>query len=98
MKTWLARSTPQSSADFHSAVSQASSLRPARGHEPLPIGNRRYSRFGNLRYRFLPGALAAMFLVATSAFAQDKPDLTGKVIDSGLNPVKNATVFIYTAG
>ena len=35
---------------------------------------------------------------ATSTFAQDKPDLTGKVIDSGLNPVKNATVFVYTAG
>ncbi len=35
---------------------------------------------------------------ATAAFAQDKTDLTGKVIDSGLSPVKNATVFVYTAG
>jgi hypothetical protein len=33
-----------------------------------------------------------------SLFAQDKPDLTGKVVNEVGGPIADASVFIYTAG
>jgi hypothetical protein len=45
----------------------------------------------------IAGFICALGL-AISARAATTPDLTGSVIDSELKPVKNATVFIYTAG
>src|SRR5262249_21399907 len=94
------KTSHQSSADFQ--VCCIAGFQTCERHEyteACRLGNRRYSRFGNLRYPLLLQTLSALLLAfATSALAQDKPDLTGKVIDSGLNPLKNATVFVYTAG
>ena len=42
--------------------------------------------------------LVAGFLAAATAIAQEKPDLTGRVISDDGTPISDASVFIYTAG
>ena len=37
-------------------------------------------------------------LAAASVFAQEKPDLTGRVASATGEPVAEASIFIYTAG
>jgi hypothetical protein len=49
--------------------------------------------------KFYRIAVLLVALCATiSLSAQEKPDLTGRVVDEGGAPIADASVFIYTAG
>lgn len=46
----------------------------------------------------LASYICVAVLGAIAVQASDRPDLTGRVVDPDGNPVKDASVFIYTAG